>query len=465
MKKKIRLLIIASIIGLIGLSFVQGYLINNTYKLNKDAFLEDTKRSIFRFDNNRPDFDSIYDTIGEHIVQRLVDYKLNRLPKDKFFEGLDKVQDSLNNRFIELYQNAFIDLEVSHPIKFQKRLKSIIILDSIANDTILFRPKKTETLFMLGESFSLENAYGINNSQTTTDIERSYLDNGESKIINIEFQVVMQDYFSISGWETKALNRMVSTLVISLLIFIFVIGLLYYSIESLITQKKIAEVKTDFINNITHELKTPLATLALSTKMLKRKEISSNPIQLKNTVNTIDRQTDRLQKLVDEVLNNSIGYKDIKLEKELININELLMTILDDFQIAIEQRAIVLNRDLLNEDILVNLDQFYFTTAILNILENAVKYNTEPLTISLSAKIHQDLIITITDNGVGIPKKHQMSIFEKFYRASEKEIHNVKGLGLGLYYTNQIIKAHKGSIEAESSEGKGAKFIIKLPLS
>ena len=257
---------------------------------------------------------------------------------------------------------------------------------------------------------------------------------------------------------------MTSVLVLSILIFSLVIGLLYYSIKSFITQKKIAEVKTDFINNITHELKTPLATLSLSTKMLKKEEVKAQPAIVDSTINTIDRQTHRLQKLIDQVLNNSLGYQDIELMKEQVVINDYLNTVLDDFQLSVKNDNVNIQRKIMTGSASISLDKFYFTTGIFNILENAVKYNAGDVEIDFTADIENDLKISITDNGIGISEHNQKQLFEKFYRVGNKEVHDVKGLGLGLYYTNQIVIAHHGKITIQSAEGEGATFTITIPI-
>ena len=241
---------------------------------------------------------------------------------------------------------------------------------------------------------------------------------------------------NIDGWKKIVLRRLASLLVISILIFLLVFGLLYYAIKSFITQKKIADIKTDFVNNITHELKTPLSTLTLATKMLKVDANITGSENAKSFVNTIERQNKRLQ---------------------------YLNTIIDDFKLSLHSRNIIINKSItIQKEIYI--DKFYFTTAILNILENAVKYGKDNLNISISATSNQNFEVSIADNGIGIPKKELPFLFDKFYRVGNKEIHNVKGLGLGLYYTNQIVKAHEGKITVESEVNTGTTFTIKIPL-
>lgn len=465
MKKNIRILIIASILGVIALSGIQAYLIYNTYKLEKDAFIEETKSSVFRFEESVPEIESQYETLTDFVANKIADYKLGHQKKADLFQGYSTIKDSLNSQFIALYQAEFKRRNLSHPVKFQKRLKSIIILEKSKNDTLYFESNNANRQHLLGELFNVEDAYRTNNSQTSTSLNRNYTENGEQKTLSVDFQITTIDYFNIDGWKKEVFKRMLGILALSILIFTLVLGLLYYAIKSLISQKKIADVKTDFINNITHELKTPLATLSLATKMLKKDGIKSQPQLVDNTVSTIERQNKRLQKLIDQVLNNSLGYKEIKLNKESVDIKDYIHTVLDDFELSVKSKDITINRTFSIANKTITLDKFYITTALLNILENAVKYSDDNVTIHFNVESNSQLNISIGDNGIGISDKDQKQIFEKFFRVGNKEIHNVKGLGLGLYYTNQIIKAHSGTIVVESKKDRGTTFIIAIPFN
>nr|WP_254453219.1 HAMP domain-containing sensor histidine kinase [Winogradskyella undariae] len=252
---------------------------------------------------------------------------------------------------------------------------------------------------------------------------------------------------------------------LSLLIFCFVFGLLYYSIKNLITQKKIADIKTDFVNNITHELKTPLTTLSLASEMLKNPLVKKDSQHFDATINTIERQNKRLQKLIDQVLSNSLGYKEIKLIKKPVEIEAYLNTVLDDFSLIPYTKNVTLNRVFLAKNKVIKIDKFYITTALLNILENAVKYSNDNCVITFNAEIDSDLKISITDHGIGISEENHKHLFDKFYRVEDKALHNVKGLGLGLYYSNQIVKAHHGTITVKSEKDIKTTFVITLPIN
>lgn len=464
MKKKINVLIIASILGLIALSIIQGYLINNTYKLKKDAFITETRRSISQIDDFSPALDSLSDFWQENFINKLVDYKFGLIKSEDVVSGLEFVIDSINETYRIEYQKELIKNNVPYGIKFHKKVKAIILLDSIKNDTI-FNIDKTPKRIYLGDPIPEENALGMSTTLWQTDHTSNRIINGENKEITFYLMFQTQDRIDIEGWKEIVFKRMISLLLLSLLIFSIVIGLLYYSIKSLITQKKIADIKTDFVNNITHELKTPLATLTLATKMLKKEEVKQQQQLVDNTVNTIERQNKRLQKLIDQVLNNSLGYSEIQLNKETISIEDYMNTLLDDFALSVKQKGVTINRRFSIDENTIQVDKFYLTTALLNILENAVKYSGENIIINCIVDSKNELKISIQDNGIGISEQHQKQVFDKFFRAGNKEIHNVKGLGLGLYYTNQILKAHNGSITVKSKEGEGTTFILTIPFN
>ncbi|MBC2843783.1 sensor histidine kinase [Winogradskyella flava] len=464
MKRKINLLIIASILGLIALSIIQGYLVNNTYKLKKKAFITETRRSISQIDDFSPALDSLSDFWQENFLNTLVDYKYGLAKKADVFNRLELVIDSINDTYREEYQKELVKNNIPYGIKFHKKVTAIVLLDSIKNDTI-FDIDKTPKRLYLGDSISQENAHRVSTTTWQTDHTSSRIVNGENQEILFYLLFITKDEMDIDGWKKIVFKQMLGLLLLSFIIFSIVIGLLYYSIKSLISQKKIADIKTDFVNNITHELKTPLATLTLATKMLQKDEIKQQPQLVDNTVNTIERQNKRLQKLIDQVLSNSLGYKEIQLNRESVNIEAYLNTVLDDFQLSITSNDITLNRKFYISKKTINIDKFYTTTALLNILENAVKYAGESIVVDCTVESNSELKIAIKDNGIGIFDKDKKHVFDKFFRAGNKEIHNVKGLGLGLYYTNQIIKAHNGNIAVESKEGKGTTFILTIPFN
>ncbi|MCC1485185.1 sensor histidine kinase [Winogradskyella immobilis] len=464
MNTKIKALITLSILGLVALSYIQGYLINNTYKLKKDTFIENTKRSISGF-NEDDVFDPFNDLLFEHLIKKISDYKLNNISKSDLFNDYQNFKDSINSNYISAYKAVFRDRNIGYDLKFHRRLKSIVIFNDNSNDTIYSESEPLNMIHIIGEDFNPKKGYVTNRSKTQTDYNSDYIDtNGVWQSLNINFEVAREDYIVANDWNSIVLSQMTGLLVLSILIFILVISLLYYSIKNLITQKKIADIKTDFVNNITHEFKTPLATLTLATKMLEKDQVKAKPDVIDTTIKTINRQSSRLQKLLDQVLDNSLGAEQLILNKTSLNANAYVTNVLNDFMLSTKDHTVELTKDL-DTNITISVDTFYFTTALINILENAIKYATD------TPKIHCNLsasathfTVAITDNGIGISEHHKKQILDKFFRIDQTQIHNVKGLGLGLYYTNEIVKAHDGNISIQSQLGKGSTFNISIPL-
>ena len=447
------------------MSTIQAYLINNTYKLKKNSFLKETKKIISRIDDLSPELDSINDVWQDYFLSIVSEYKLNKIKKEEVLKLFKLKLDTINQEYKKAYKQELQTKNIPFHLQFQKQVKTIIVKDSIQNDTLFVSTNQGFKYHLLGDSFKKEESYRISNSLWQTEHIFNFIENGKETEVSFDLYFETEDFININGWKKIVINQMKSLLITSFLIFLFVIGLLYYSIKNLITQKKIATIKTDFVNNITHELKTPLATLSIATKMLGNEKVKKQPEILDNTINIIERQNKRLQKLIDEVLTNSLGYNEIKLTKEKTNPDEYFNTVLDDFLLSIKEKKIDLIREVPVLDQEVFIDKFYLTTALLNILENAVKYNNDKIDLNFHVTIKNQLTIVISDNGIGISEQQQQQLFDKFYRVGTQELHDTSGLGLGLYYTQQIIKAHGGEITVKSSIGNGTTFTINIPLN
>ncbi|MGJ8658365.1 MAG: sensor histidine kinase [Cellulophaga fucicola] len=463
MKNKTTILISTAILVLIALSSIQAYLINNTYQLKKKAFINETTDVISIIDDN-PKLDSLYNIWGDDLKNNISDYKNNRLSKAQIISRSNEKSDSLNTEFKRIFKEELKKVNLGYDVDFKMNLTSVVLLDKIKNDTIFSASKNQSRLF--GEKFDDENAKTINNAKWFSEQEFVEKVEGEIKINTFDLEVKSENKILIKEWKSIVYKRMVFLLFASVLIFLIVIGLLYYSIKNLITQKKITAIKTDFINNITHELKTPLATLSIASKSLKKAEIKSNEAIFNSTLNIVDRQNERLQKLIDQVMTNSLSSKEIVLNREQVIDNEYFKHLIEDFKLSVQQQDVTIINKVCTAEVLLRIDKFHFTTALLNILENAVKYGTESIQITIETKhTNGEYSIVIKDNGIGIPEKNLSLIFDKFYRVTDGNLHNVKGLGLGLYYTKQIINAHNGTITIESQLHKGTTFTIKTPIN
>ena len=251
----------------------------------------------------------------------------------------------------------------------------------------------------------------------------------------------------------------ISTIVFLVLIFFG------FSLATIIKQKRLSEVITDFINNMTHELKTPIATISLSSEMIMRLETDDDLEKAKKYAGIIFKENKRLETQVERVLNiSTLDTENTTLNKKSLDFHELLVEVKDTFdfnQLANGGKILIEN----NASIFtIQADSIHITNVVYNLLDNAVKYCTTKPFISITTKNERNyLVIEIKDNGIGIRKEDLKMIFDKFYRVSTGNIHDIKGFGLGLFYVKLIINEHNGSIDVRSKVGEGSTFIIKLP--
>ena len=232
------------------------------------------------------------------------------------------------------------------------------------------------------------------------------------------------------------------------------------------TQKQINEIKTDFINNMTHEFKTPIATINLALDAMKNPQVMQDYDKMSFYIKMVRDENKRMHAHVENVLQISkLDRNQVEIEKEPLDAHELIDNAVAHVQLLIDDRKGRIKKHLQaeNSDILAN--EMHFTNVIVNILENAIKYSPEAPEIDVFTEVaHNKLVIRIQDKGQGMSKAVLKKVFEKFYREHTGDLHNVKGHGLGLAYVKRIVKYHDGEVYAESEKGKGSTFFIKIPL-
>lgn len=273
-------------------------------------------------------------------------------------------------------------------------------------------------------------------------------------------------YLKVS-FSTKQnyIYRSMNLLLPSIGLNVIILGIFVFAIIIIFKQKQLNKIKNDFVNNMTHELKTPISTISLASQMLQDAEVGKTPESLKHISNVIRDETKRLSFQVEKVLQMAIFEKDksaLKLTE--ININSLIADIIGNFSLKVTNKGGKICANLNAKKDLVFVDEVHFTNVIYNLMDNALKYSTKPLLLNIDTWNEKDkLLISIEDNGIGIQKEDLKRIFDKFYRVSTGNLHNVKGFGLGLAYVKKIIQDHKGSIEVESEINIGTKFTITIP--
>ncbi len=253
------------------------------------------------------------------------------------------------------------------------------------------------------------------------------------------------------------------------LIFTFVLLITFiFTIYIVFRQKKLTEMKNDFINNMTHEFKTPISTISLAAQMLKDPAVGKSPQMFQHISGVINDETKRLRFQVEKVLQMSMFDKQkATLKMKELDGNELITGVINTFTLKVERYNGKITSNLEATDPVIFADEMHITNVIFNLMDNAVKYKREDEELLLSVRTWNEsgkLMISVQDNGIGIKKENLKKVFDKFYRVHTGNLHDVKGFGLGLAYVKKIIHDHKGTIRAESELNVGTKFIIALPL-
>ena len=249
--------------------------------------------------------------------------------------------------------------------------------------------------------------------------------------------------------------------VVLLVTFIFTIYIIF-------RQKKLTEMKNDFINNMTHEFKTPISTISLAAQMLNDPSVSKSPAMFEHVSGIINDETKRLRFQVEKVLQMSMfDRQKATLKKKEVDANELIYGVVNTFHLKVEKFGGEIETELDADNPFIYVDEMHITNVVFNLMDNAVKYRNPDVDLRLKVRTWNEadrLMISIQDNGIGSKKEDVKKIFEKFYRVHTGNVHDVKGFGLGLAYVKKIITDHKGTIKAESELNEGTKFIISLPV-
>lgn len=251
------------------------------------------------------------------------------------------------------------------------------------------------------------------------------------------------------------------------LLFTLVIVLTYSSaLNQLIKQKQISEIKTDFINNMTHEFKTPIATINLALDAIKNPKIIEDKEKVQRYLQMIKEENKRMHAQVENVLRISkLEKNELDISKEPRDVTEIIEDAIEHVSLIIEDREGVVHQHFNAQRSTILLNEVHFTNVLVNVLDNAIKYSPNaPVIDVFTENIKDFILIKIQDQGAGMSRVAQKRVFEKFYREHTGDLHNVKGHGLGLAYVKQIVEDHNGQIFVESEKGKGSTFILKMPL-
>jgi two-component system, OmpR family, phosphate regulon sensor histidine kinase PhoR len=386
------------------------------------------------------DFPSAFDKLHDYNLQQqqLLQRRLNDNAQmlQKFFFRTRPIENRVNDEFLsktlkEEFQYQGINLEYEYAVKSFRGEEKII---TGSHNFGLFKRKKEYPLPLFPNDYEQQPNY------------------------------LVVFFPKRSGYLIKSTGIMVIPTIIltGMLVAIFA-----YALFIIFKQKKLSQIKNDFINNMTHELKTPISTISLASQMLQDDTISNTPRTIAHISNVINQESKRLGYQVEKVLQMAVFTEGrLKLRFHYLDLNDLVRNVILSFEIRVKNKNGILSTELEEMDQKIYGDEVHLTNVVFNLLDNAVKYSSDIPEITVATHCKKDsVILSVADKGIGIPKEHQNQIFERFFRVPTGNVHNVKGFGLGLSYVKKIIDSHNGRITVESAVNKGTTFSIHFPLN
>ena len=388
-----------------------------------------------------------------------------RSDKNSITEASKSLQEIVKNRYV--YQKALLD-EVVYKILYQaseKPLKERInfrILDQdlkaeLMNNGINIPYHFTVTTHDGREVYRFHDYTGDGVEYTYSQVLFRNDPANKMGIVKIHFP-------DMSSYIYSSVRFMIPSVVFTLVLLVTFI----FTIVVIFRQKRYSEIKNDFINNMTHELKTPIASISLAAQMLNDKSVTKSQQMLGHLSGVINDETKRLRFLVEKVLQMSMfDKKKAVFKKKELDLNEMVENIAKSFTLRVEHTGGKIYTEIEAIDSAIFVDEMHFQNVIFNLMDNAVKYRKQDKPIDIYLRTWNDndhLYLSVRDTGLGIKKENLKKIFDKFYRVHTGNVHDAKGFGLGLAYVHKVVDLHDGEIKVESEYGKGTTFTIKLPV-
>jgi two-component system phosphate regulon sensor histidine kinase PhoR len=391
--------------------------------------------------------------------------RLTNISQENGSQDIELVQNFLDSVQVNK-KNALQDLDLefrTSKLPLSKRIKSVVL------DQMLRKELKSKGI---NGSFS----YKIQQADTLK-IEKSKTAGAEHSHIGEVYKTRLfpKEMIRESGWllvsfpnkSNYILANMTWIMALSGGLLLILLGSFGYTLQLILRQKKISEMKTDFINNMTHEFKTPVATIMIASEALKDEEISGDRARIDRLANIIYDENVRLGDHIERVLHLAkVDKEDFKLENRSIELNTLLAAVSDSMSLQLQKQKATIHLDLQAKNDVVMADELHLSNVVFNLIDNAIKYCNGKARIELSTYNQgNQIILAVKDNGIGMSKEQIHKIFDQFYRIPTGNVHNVKGFGLGLSYVNTIVRLLKGQIKVKSEKHKGSTFEINIPLA
>lgn len=384
------------------------------------------------------------------------DNSVRIVAKSVIGQFLDKKNDSIFREHLRLLSCRKMHLELTDVIQ-------PFVLDSILEEEFICMNVNNDFY------------YGIYNKNNNRFVSGTFL-SFENKIIDSPFQFSLKsiyrpgNYYLAFYFPNKTnivVKKMWVMLVFSILFMIILITTFFIVIYTILRQKRISEIKNDFINNLTHEFKTPIATTSLAAEMLIREDVAVNPQKVSKYANVILFESLRLQSQVEQILQiASLEQGSFNFNFTETNLHDLLSNVVGSFELRIKKNNVLLTTSFKAENDLVVTDEVHITNVFYNLIDNAIKYSPEKPIINIKTwNTKKEIIIRFSDKGIGISNEYQKEVFKNLFRVPTGNLHDVRGFGLGLYYSKSVVESLGGFIKLSSVSGKGSKFEVHLPLN
>ena len=255
-------------------------------------------------------------------------------------------------------------------------------------------------------------------------------------------------------------------LYMTIFLLVVITTMFFISLRNLAAQRKLDQMKTEFINNMTHEIKTPISTIGLACEMLRDESVSQDASTRSSFIGIISDENQRMRVLVETILQSAkMSNKNFAINPKEVDINRLVTTVLQSFKLTIANRGGSIETHLDADPSIIEADELHLTNLVYNLVDNAIKYSVDAPRIVVGTRLEAERMeLYVKDHGIGIAKENQRRVFEKFYRVSTGNVHNVKGFGIGLNYVAQVVRLHHGHIALESEPGQGSTFTVTLPI-
>ncbi len=466
MKKNIILIISLISFALIGLMVIQVYWIKNAIKVEESSFVRNVDDAVSK----------VVIKLEKIEMSKQLQRKMRiNTRRSNMLQSIDSLKNNFNSSiggatehdlFMQqsrLAQDVFQNfMDFNKIVTIEEKLNRKI-LDSLL--TIELKNKGIITQFEFGVFNPARNRLIF---QKTGRYPNELLNKGFAFTLYPSEMQINPSYLMMYFPNMKIflISRLWVLLSISVVLILVIILSFAFTIYTIFRQKKLSEIKNDFINNMTHEFKTPISTISLACEALKDKDIRKSEDIYETYIRMIDEENKRLGGMAEKVLQTAVLDKGrLSLKKESVNIHKVILNTIKNVKLQVERKNGKIITGLKADHSVLNADKMHITNVIYNLLDNANKYTLEDPEIIISTEnAGGGINITISDNGIGISKTDQKRIFEKLYRVSTGNVHDFKGFGLGLNYVKAIVEKHGGKITLESELKKGTKFIIFLPL-